>query len=72
MQEPTLKIRNAIAKAFFATFHGREVSEWGKEGGQDFSNQKEKDMFKKVARDAGRTSILLEEGTQSVLGNLFS
>jgi hypothetical protein len=77
LSEKPTKNKLAIAKTFFASFHGLEISEWGKTGGMlDFGNQQEKQIFKRVARDSGRNSILNthEENTHEEdvgISNLF-
>ena len=66
------KQKMALGKTFFASFHGLEVSEWGKEVVGDFSNKNEKEMFTKKVAHLGKSSLLLDDDdATSVLGGLF-
>ncbi len=71
--EPSsLKTKTAITKTFFSSFHGLEVSEWGREKIQDFSTREERDLFARGEKHVGRSSILNDANDPySVLGNLF-
>jgi hypothetical protein len=62
MNASSVKLRTNIAKAFFSSFHGKEVSEWGKTAGLPiFGNEEEKKIFKKIERDTSRKSVLNQD-----------
>lgn len=73
LSETSTKSRMVIAKSFFSSFHGLEVSEWGREATTDFSNKTERAIFAKGKTNLSKSSILLDDADGTpVLGNLFS
>lgn len=66
-----MKSKTGITKSFLASFHGLEVSEWGRERVVDFANQQEKQLFLKTEKETGRASLLDLDGYDSILGDLF-
>jgi hypothetical protein len=71
MTETNMKSKTGITKYFLASFHGLEVSEWGRERVVDFANQQEKQLFLKTEKETGRASLLDLDGYDSILGDLF-
>jgi hypothetical protein len=71
MTETNMKSKTGITKSFLASFHGLEVSEWGRERVVDFANQQEKQLFLKTEKETGRASLLDVDGYDSILGDLF-